>query len=444
MGTTQKDLFYDAQNGLYPNAFIALAGTIEAPYNLYLHLPEHYPDGDPDHHRLLDYGVSIANCYSHYNNRLRMLIQQQTDHTYVSNQALPTSIRFTHTEPQLFLGHRGRGKSTTLANKIQWLIKNHHQPILVVTPFEHNRQTLYQKLPANLPIFYLPPDDALRRLPNINHLIIDEAAALPPAQLLALTQYYPAYTLATTTDGYEGSANTFHTKTLSKLALSPHQIYNLTTAYRFSANDSLEQLIQNLTLSNTLQTPVTATHNLSIQSVSASNLLTDEKLLHTLWQLLQQAHYRNRPEDLKRLLDLPNQTIYIAFKEKKLVSVLHLLIEPPLPLELAKAVMTGERRPRGRLLMQQLLIHTQQIQWAMQPLVRIHRIATLADYRKQNIASQLIQQAEKSFSPLPIGVIHTHSPELDNFWQKLHYQERYRTPYQRSRHLSVTSIRIRT
>ena len=62
LGQTRDRLDWDASGGLQPNAFAALAATLGDDHDLLLHLPEHYPDGDPDHRRLLDYGEPLAAC----------------------------------------------------------------------------------------------------------------------------------------------------------------------------------------------------------------------------------------------------------------------------------------------------------------------------------------------------------------------------------------------
>ncbi|WP_146756726.1 hypothetical protein [Brevundimonas vesicularis] len=77
LGITQGDVFYDAGKGLFPNAFAAVAGTIGAGHHLYLHLPTHYPDGDPDHRRWLAHGEAIETCADHFHQRLRRLAAQQ-------------------------------------------------------------------------------------------------------------------------------------------------------------------------------------------------------------------------------------------------------------------------------------------------------------------------------------------------------------------------------
>ena len=371
LGQTRSALAWDASGGLYPNAFAALAATLGDGHDLPLYLPAHYPDGDPDHLRLLDYGEAVAACRDHFNARLRRLI-----HANAAPQTAPPpdSIEHRH-QPQIILGRRGRGKTTRLAAKIRWLGGTR---VLVVTPYRSNLERLRVLLPDTANCLFLPPDDALNRLPPAEHLVIDEAASIPPAQLLALTAHYPAYTLAATADGYEGHGRSF-----------------------------------------------------------SLHVLPDEPLLRAIYGLLHQAHYRTSPDDLKHLLDLPGQSLYIAASGADVAGVLHIRHENPLPADLAAAVIRGERRPQGRLLLQQLLVRTQNPTYN-RPLARISRIAVHPAHRRQGIAAALIARARADLA-VPLGVSYGHSDDLAAFWQALGFREIHRSASDKAR---PTSLRL--
>lgn len=414
LGQTRDNLYYDASNGLYPNAFAALCGTLSG--DCRLHLPEHYPNGDPDHLRLIDYGSNPADCRPHFNTRLRRLIENQ--HPAI-RATVPDPVTHSH-HPQIILGKRGRGKTTRLADKIRWL---GDIPLLIVTPYRSNLERLRALIPANPLHTCLPPDDALRRLPAAQHLIIDEAAAIPPAQLLALTTHYPAYTLATSEDGYEGQARTFTLTTLpALLARDRAETIRHHHALRHADGDPLENALEHAFLLNpaTGQPPAPT----RIRPLTPHALAENDTLLAQTYALLHQAHYRTRPEDLKRLLDLPAQTLIVAEHDGHIAAVLHILHENPLPATLARAVMHGERRPQGRLLLQQLLRHTQNAAYN-RPLARISRIAVHENHRRQGIATALIRHAQQSFDT-PIGVSYAHTPDLAAFWDNTGFAEIWR------------------
>ena len=414
LGQTRASLYWDARGGLYPNAFAALAGTLSG--SLYLHLPEHYPHHDPDHLRLLDYGSDPGQCRDHFNTRLRRLIAAQHTQPTLTQ---PDPILHRHSA-QILLGKRGRGKTTRLADKIRWL---GDARILIITPYRSNLERLRALVPAHSQHIYLPPDDALRRLPAADYLIIDEAAAIPPAQLLALTAQYPAYTLASSEDGYEGQARTFSVTTLPALIARDHpEILRHHHALRHPAGDRIETLLETAFLLNPPLTTPPAPERITI--IAQDELAHDDTLLTQTYALLHQAHYRTSPEDLKRLLDLPAQTLLVAQTGTHIAAVLHILHESPLPAELARAVLRGERRPQGRLLLQQLLRHSQNLHYN-QPLARISRIAVHPHHRRQGIAAALIAHA-RQYITTPLGVSHAHRPDLAAFWQRLGFTEIWR------------------
>lgn len=108
LGLTQQHLYWDATAGLHPTAFSAIAGSIQHPYHLHLHLPSHYPNGDPDHQRMLDYGRPIHLAQPNFNQRLRRLITQHPQHPHPHTPQTQT-IDLTP-KKQILLGKRGRGR----------------------------------------------------------------------------------------------------------------------------------------------------------------------------------------------------------------------------------------------------------------------------------------------------------------------------------------------
>lgn len=435
LGCSHQQLYWDATDGLHPNAFAAMLGSIAAGGDVLLHLPENYPDGDPDHIRTLDYGREPQACDHYFNQRLRRLITSNT--SAQSDIEITPPPEFT-LAPQAIIGRRGRGKSTWLGQKIQWLHTQGMTNILVVAPYRDNIRTLATAT-QHTPFTFLPPDDALYRCPDADYLIIDEASAIPIAQLNALLNLYPQHSLAATTDGYEGHGQRLRLQCLAQQNIVIHE---LSAAHRYSAFDPLEQFSEAAFLLHQPIVEQITTEAITIEALTRHQLIQSESLLRQIIALLWQAHYRNTPADLKRLLDLPDQHIWIARSDLSVVGVLHITLETPLPRELIQPVIDGKRRPQGRLLMQQLLRHTGNPDYAQRTLARIQRIVTHPAIRRQAIASTLIHTATQIL-PYPIGVSYAHSDELAAFWSALGFAEIHRAPQHRNRQLGPTSLNIK-
>lgn len=432
LGQSRDGLCYDASGGLFPNAFTALAGTVTDGHDLRLYLPSAYPDGDPDHRRLLDFGLPTDGCADFFNARLRRFASNEM----VAADAAPEAEAVQFSEgPQVFVGRRGRGKSSRLAAKARWL--GAAKRLLVVAPFCSNLTRLQQLLADMDNVFFLSPDDALFRAPQADFLLVDEASAVPPAQLLALTARFPRYALAASEDGYEGHGRVFSLQVLPQLvARDGAEVIVERQAWRFAHGDALEAVLDAAFL---LQPELgEAPASWTVSQVGRAELAADEVLLQAVFALLFAAHYRTTPEDLKRLLDLPQQMLFVAADGARVAGVLSILLESPLPKELAAAVLRGERRPQGRLLLQQLLTRTGEARFN-HPWARISRIAVHPALRRQGIATALIQAAQAA-CPAPLGVSYGHSAELAAFWQTLGFHEVWRAADGRS--LRPTSLRL--
>ena len=432
LGQSRAGLAYDATGGLFPNAFAALAGTVADGHDALLFLPPAYPDGDPDHRRLLDFGVPSDGCADFFNARLRRFASREMVAADTAPEA--EAVRFSK-GPQVFVGRRGRGKSSRLAAKARWL--GAEKRLLAVAPFRSNLTRLQQLLADMDNVFFLSPDDALFRALQADVLLVDEASAVPPAQLLALTARFPHYALAASEDGYEGHGRVFSLQVLPQLvARDGAEVIVERQAWRFAHGDALEAVLDAAFLLQPLLGEAPAAW--AVRQVGRAELAADEALLQAVFALLFAAHYRTTPEDLKRLLDLPQQMLFIAADGARVAGVLSILLESPLPEDLAAAVRRGERRPQGRLLLQQLLVHLQDAR-LNRPWARISRIAVHPALRRQGIAASLLRAAQAA-CPAPLGVSYGHSEDLAAFWQALGFREMWRAADGRG--LRPTSLRL--
>ena len=421
LGSQREALHWDAGPGLRANALAALLPTVAAGGFCALHLP----DGpDPDHERLADWGTDLGRCSPHFNQRLRRLAREfavPPDRSASPERSTPEECQRGRSPrrtaplgpgPQILLGPRGSGKSTLLAAQLRALGP---ERVLLVTPF--------RPAEALRSFRTWPPDEALRRRPPADYLIIDEAASIAPAQLWALTRAYPNYVLASSVDGYEGQGRVLALRLLPRLqAVDGAQLRHSVGSHRFSVLDPLARFTEAAFLLNPNPGPAPKRFGgeaLRFRLIGPA-ALRDEALLRRVYGLLHRAHYRTSPEDLKRLLDLPDQWLLLAEQGEALLGVLQLLLETPLPEDLARAVMAGSRRPRGRLFLQQLLSHSQDLRWN-RPWLRVSRIAVRDGWRRQGLGRRLLHRAQELL-PTPLAVSHQNDEALAGFWQALGFR----------------------
>lgn len=431
LGSQREALHWDAGPGLRANALAALLPTVAAGGFCALHLPA---GPDPDHERLADWGTDLGRCSPHFNQRLRRLAREfavppdrsasfecRPERSASPERSTPEECQRGRSPrrtaplgsgPQILLGPRGSGKSTLLAAQLRALGP---ERVLLVTPF--------RPAEALRSFRTWPPDEALRRRPPADYLIIDEAASIAPAQLWALTRAYPNYVLASSVDGYEGQGRALALRLLPRLqAVDGAQLRHSIGSHRFSVLDPLARFTEAAFLLNPDPGPAPKRFGgeaLRFRLIGPADL-HDEALLRRVYGLLHRAHYRTSPEDLKRLLDLPDQWLLLAEQGEALLGVLQLLLETPLPEDLARAVMASSRRPRGRLFLQQLLSHSQDLRWN-RPWLRVSRIAVRDGWRRQGLGRRLLHRAQELL-PTPLAVSHQNDEALAGFWQALGFR----------------------
>ena len=315
---------------------------------------------------------------------------------------------------------RGRGKSSCLGLLVERL-----QPRLRVLVTANSRQSASALLQQAPRAEFVAPDQLLLECPETDLLVVDEAAMIPLSMLRQLTRLYPRLVLATTSGGYEGTGRGFMLRFVTDLQRFDLQHYRLEKPVRWCQGDRLEAWLNRCLMLQTDTEPVAATG----QPVSECRLEILEQpgsaaawpLLRQAYALLNSAHYRTRPSDLRMLMENPDQVLIVARLESSVLGVALLNLEGGLDESLSSEVFYGRRRPRGHLLAQMLTAQAGLRHFACYRGMRVQRIAVAATHRRQGLGSRLIERAmqygrDNSFDYL--GASFALDPENANFWRQ--------------------------
>lgn len=313
---------------------------------------------------------------------------------------------------------RGRGKSALAG----MFIEQYPGKVIVCAPAKHSTEVL--SLHTHKAVLFYSPDNLLALCASneihSDWLIIDEAAALPLAQLEALCRYFPRVLMTTTVQGYEGTGRGFMLKLGDNIP--DLHTYQLETPIRWSKSCPLEYWLNQLLLLDEPDININDKRqgDVIIHSHNGDwhNNITQ---LREFYQLLTSAHYRTTPLDLRRLLDGQKQHYWSAFIHEKSVGAVWCIEEGNLPTSLAWDVWLGKRRPRGNLVAQSLVTYGLTPDAMSLTSLRISRIAVLPQYRRQHIAASLIahivkESQEKQLDYLSVSFGYTEL--LAKFWQQ--------------------------
>lgn len=271
--------------------------------------------------------------------------------------------------------------------------------------------------------------DALAAAPETGTpMLIDEAAALPLPLLERLLQRAGPALIATTTDGYEGSARaaTLRLPTILDRLRPGWEQRTLTRGLRYAAGDSLEQIMRALFLLDAEATVPPGIGPAHIERIDQERLGRDEPLLRAVMGLLNHAHYRSRPRDLRYLLDGPNLELWVARLGDGVTGVALIAAEGGFSRDLAQAIVARTRRPRGHLLVQDLATRYREPVLAQTHALRVVRLAVHPLRRRAGIARSLLSAAAgdamRAHPPAFIGASFGEDPDLETFWTRCGFQ----------------------
>ena len=326
--------------------------------------------------------------------------------------------------PVVLVSDRGRGKTSALGIASAQLIQDaatrqdHSRGfvrILVTAPRRNSVEALFAHAQQLLPgaerndnslqwqdsqIQFIAPDILSDSQESADLVLVDEAAAIPSGILSRLLENYSRIVFSTTVHGYEGTGRGFAIRfrqTLDEKTPGWREVL-LKQPVRWADNDPLEKLVFNALLldadgaQDEAVTGVT-NQNVVIECLERDALVEDEQTLSQLFGLLVSAHYQTSPNDLRNMLDGPGVSVYVMRSSKRGQVVATALVssEGEFSDELADAILSGQRRPRGHLIPQSLMAHLGIRQAAALRCARIMRIAVHPAVQRKGFGRQLIE-----------------------------------------------------
>jgi tRNA(Met) cytidine acetyltransferase len=480
LGQEFQLVIFDARDGFDPDAFGIASGLVPAGGLFILLLPTNNHEVDHDFSRFIPYGKSNASnnnlFLDHINNQLsQAAFYQLNDDDFASlaldcdwltgeqvvekrelvataeQQAILDSIKKNEfvDGPLIITAHRGRGKSALLGFvAAHWLKLGRN--IEVTAPrvdsirsvidtvkrlIDVEQVSAYHLQYQSASLKFIPID----RLVNTESmsetiLLVDEAAAIPTSVATRLISIRPRVILTTTTFGYEGSGQAFLLRVGQFVQNKwPHApIFKLIRPIRWFEGDSLEQFTQQCLLiceprrgiqANVAERRAGEIADVSFSEVNQMALVNCHQLMSDVFMLLQQAHYKTSPADLRLLLNAPDIRIFIAKNKGRVIAVALICIEGGLTTDIAQLIYEGKRRVQGHLMAQVIEQQLGHHGAACYRYARFQRIAVDEDYRKQGIGSELIAYVEAKLSDVDIiGSSFGFQEHVAAFWFQNQYK----------------------
>ncbi len=322
----------------------------------------------------------------------------------------------------LINAERGRGKSTCLGLLVKRL-----QTRCRMLVSANSKQTCAQLLRLVPDAEFIAPDRLMQKRPEADLLVIDEAAMIPLPMLCQLLRIYPRLVMATTSGGYEGTGQGFMLRFVAALDSNKLMRLSLDKPVRWCQGDQLEAwLNRTLMLKSDRLDPLSAMD----PGACEMRLLKDPgdpdnfPLLRQVYALLNAAHYRTRPSDLRMMMENPDLLLVVACQLGVVVGAALLNIEGGLDDNLCREIFLGRRRPRGHLLAQMLTAQAGLKNFAGYRGIRVQRIAVAETHRRRGLGTQLLEYAlrygqENSMGYL--GASFALDPETLCFWQQARF-----------------------
>lgn len=309
-------------------------------------------------------------------------VTEGTDEQAALVRHLVASLSDAGGEPtaQVVVADRGRGKSAALGMALARL--RPRASLAVTAPSTAQLVSLRRFDPD---VRYTAPLE----VPEVDLLVIDEAAGLAVPTLKALAARARHLVFATTVHGYEGHGRGFSLRFLPWLKSERStRVHRLEAPIRWAEDDPLERWVfEGLLLD---AAPGEATSGSPQWSrLDRDALARDETTLRQVFGLLVAAHYRTTPDDLLRLLDAANLEVHTLRASGTVVAACLVAREGRLsPAELAP-LLEGRGRLRGQALAETLARHSNEPEAATWDLRRNLRTAVHPGRRREGLGATL-------------------------------------------------------
>ncbi len=319
--------------------------------------------------------------------------------------------------PLVLVADRGRGKSAALGIAAARLLLQGCHSILLTGPRLDAVLPVLEHAAALLPdaergrghlrlgsrsLEFVPPDALLLGPRQVDLLLVDEAAAIPPALLEQLLNRHSRIAFATTIHGYEGTGRGFAVRfrrTLDRLTPDWREL-RMEKPIRWAVGDPLEETVFRALLLNAAAVEDAEVARLDsrrceYRKLQRDRLANDEALLGQVFGLLVLAHYRTRPRDLLHLLDGEGLSVHILQADRRVLATVLATDEGGLDADTAYQVSLGRRRLHGHLLPQTLSQHLGLETAATLRLRRVIRIAVHPALQGRGLGTRLLRELQQ-------------------------------------------------
>ncbi len=383
------------------NLLCALFGTIKGGSLIFFI----YVESKEDNLFLEDYFIpKLKKCENRFSQQASKDYPKQTSivnakdsKTKKTSHTASKSLTKTSNEQRVthIIGQRGRGKSTLLGEIASLLLKKGKR-IICTAP---SKKAAYNLIDKNKDVsretfHFLPPEKILSKISNYDVLIIDEAASLPfgtvnNALQKAKDSDISVY-LATTIEGYESKGQSYRLEYIENDASSSIKVIELKIPFRFSELDPIEKIISDLCFQNILK-KTDLNHSDGVFTYGNKEMVK-LGLLFPCYKLLAEAHYKTTPNDLANFYNNKNLVFSVVIELNMVISACVSVDEECEDKSIAEDIFNGTRRPKGALSIQSLINSYGILEIINHKYLRIIRIATDKNYRRNKNATKLISK----------------------------------------------------